>query len=74
LKIIRAAALISKALQREHAAICEAIMEGDAEAAREAMRQHLGNRQARHRLLAAEAAAAQQHGTPAECENTVLLN
>lgn len=44
--------------QREHAAICDAIMAGDGDAAREAMRQHLGNSQARYRLLAAEAAAA----------------
>jgi DNA-binding FadR family transcriptional regulator len=41
--------------QREHVAICTAIMAGDAAAAREAMRQHLGNSQARYRRLAAEA-------------------
>lgn len=50
--------------QREHIAICEAVMEGDADAAREAMRQHLGNSQARYRLLAAEAAAAQARAAP----------
>ena len=44
--------------QREHTAICEAILAGDPTAAREAMRQHLGNSQARYRRLAAEAAAA----------------
>ena len=43
--------------QREHVAICAAIMAGDAGAAREAMRQHLGNSQVRYRRLAAEAAA-----------------
>jgi DNA-binding FadR family transcriptional regulator len=43
--------------QREHVAICTAIMAGEAGAAREAMRQHLGNSQARYRRLAAEAAA-----------------
>ena len=41
--------------QREHVAICDAITEGDAAAAREAMRRHLGNSQARYRRLAAEA-------------------
>ena len=44
-----------ESFQREHVAICEAIMAGDAAAAREAMRQHLGNSQARYRRLAAEA-------------------
>lgn len=44
--------------QREHAAISAAITEEDAAAAREAMRQHLGNSQVRYRRLAAEAAAA----------------
>ena len=46
--------------QREHAAICEAILAGDAAAAREAMRRHLGNSQARYRRLAAEAAGSIQ--------------
>jgi GntR family transcriptional repressor for pyruvate dehydrogenase complex len=41
--------------QREHVAIFAAISAGDAAAAREAMRQHLGNSQARYRRLAAEA-------------------
>jgi len=41
--------------QREHVTICDAIMAGDATAAREAMRQHLGNSQVRYRRLAAEA-------------------
>ena len=41
--------------QREHVAIFTAISAGDAAAAREAMRQHLGNSQARYRRLAAEA-------------------
>jgi GntR family transcriptional regulator, transcriptional repressor for pyruvate dehydrogenase complex len=41
--------------QREHAAICEAITAGEPEAAREAMRRHLGNSQTRYRRLAAEA-------------------
>ncbi len=41
--------------QREHVAICESILAGDAERARDAMRQHLGNSQARYRRLAAEA-------------------
>jgi DNA-binding FadR family transcriptional regulator len=40
--------------QREHAAIFEAIAAGDADAAREAMRLHLGNSQVRYRRLAAE--------------------
>jgi len=44
--------------QREHAEISEAIVAGDDEAAREAMRRHLGNSQTRYRRLAAEAAAA----------------
>ena len=44
--------------QREHVAICDAIAAGDAAAAREAMRQHLGNSQARYRRLAAAPAAA----------------
>jgi GntR family transcriptional repressor for pyruvate dehydrogenase complex len=43
--------------QREHVAICAAIMAGDGDAAREAMRQHLGNSQVRYRRLAAEASA-----------------
>lgn len=41
--------------QREHVAICESILTADAERARDAMRQHLGNSQARYRRLAAEA-------------------
>jgi len=44
--------------QREHVVICDAIAEGDAAVAREAMRQHLGNSQARYRRLAAAPAAA----------------
>jgi len=43
--------------QREHAAIAAAIEERDVAAAREAMRQHLANSQARYRRLAAEAKA-----------------
>jgi GntR family transcriptional regulator, transcriptional repressor for pyruvate dehydrogenase complex len=43
--------------QREHAAIAAAIQAIDATAAREAMRQHLANSQARYRTLAAEARA-----------------
>jgi GntR family transcriptional regulator, transcriptional repressor for pyruvate dehydrogenase complex len=39
--------------QREHAVICAAIADQDAAAAREAMRQHLGNSQLRYRRLAA---------------------
>jgi GntR family transcriptional regulator, transcriptional repressor for pyruvate dehydrogenase complex len=42
--------------QREHAAICAAIIGQDAAGARAAMRQHLGNSQARYRRLADEAA------------------
>jgi len=42
--------------QREHGLIHDAIAAGDAAAARAAMRQHLGNSQARYRRLAAEAA------------------
>jgi GntR family transcriptional repressor for pyruvate dehydrogenase complex len=45
-----------EAVQCEHVAIFSAISGGDAAAAREAMRQHLGNSQARYRRLAAEAA------------------
>ena len=41
--------------QREHAAISAAIMAGDPQAARAAMRQHLVNSQQRYRRLAAEA-------------------
>ena len=41
--------------QREHAAIAEAIAACDVDAAREAMRRHLANSQARYRRLAAEA-------------------
>ena len=41
--------------QREHAVICAAIHRQDAAAAREAMREHLGNSQQRYRRLAAEA-------------------
>ena len=52
--------------QREHVAICKAIMAVDAEAARDAMRRHLGNSQARYRLLAAEAEAP---GTAARPRN-----
>jgi GntR family transcriptional regulator, transcriptional repressor for pyruvate dehydrogenase complex len=44
--------------QREHAVICEAILAGYAEAARDAMRRHLGNSQVRYRRLAAEAAGS----------------
>lgn len=44
--------------QREHAVISAAIIRQDAAAAREAMRVHLGNSQARYRRLAEEAAAA----------------
>jgi DNA-binding FadR family transcriptional regulator len=40
--------------QREHVAIHDAIAASDAPAAREAMRRHLGNSQARYRRLAAE--------------------
>src|SRR3984957_17205983 len=43
--------------QREHAAIAAAIVARDAAAAREAMRRHLTNSQARYRRLAAEAQA-----------------
>jgi len=43
--------------QREHAAIATAIVARDADAAREAMRRHLANSQARYRRLAAEATA-----------------
>jgi GntR family transcriptional repressor for pyruvate dehydrogenase complex len=43
--------------QREHAAIAAAIAERDSAAAREAMRLHLTNSQARYRRLAAEAKA-----------------
>jgi GntR family transcriptional regulator, transcriptional repressor for pyruvate dehydrogenase complex len=46
--------------QREHVAICDAISAGDPKAARDAMRQHLGNSQARYRRLAAEAAGSAQ--------------
>ena len=56
--------------QREHVAICDAIVAGDAEAAREAMRQHLGNSQARYRSLAAEAAAAQGPSVTARSAGT----
>ena len=42
-------------IQSEHAAIFRAIKSGDAVAAREAMRRHLSNSQARYRRLAAEA-------------------
>jgi len=49
--------------QREHVAIGDAISAGDAAAAREAMRQHLGNSQARYRRLAAEAAGSRSAGT-----------
>ena len=41
-------------IQSEHAAIFTAIKSGDAVAAREAMRRHLSNSQARYRRLAAE--------------------
>jgi GntR family transcriptional regulator, transcriptional repressor for pyruvate dehydrogenase complex len=41
--------------QREHVAIAEAIASRDVDAAREAMRRHLANSQARYRRLAAEA-------------------
>lgn len=42
-------------IQREHRAIFNAIESGDPAAAREAMRRHLSNSQARYRRLAAEA-------------------
>src|SRR5207302_6588196 len=48
--------------QREHVAIFAAISAADAAAAREAMRQHLGNSQARYRRLAAEAEAMTASG------------
>jgi GntR family transcriptional regulator, transcriptional repressor for pyruvate dehydrogenase complex len=41
--------------QREHAAIADAIIAGDAERARQAMREHLSNSQDRYRRLVAEA-------------------
>ncbi len=41
--------------QREHSMICAAITRQDAAAAREAMREHLGNSQVRYRRLATEA-------------------
>src|SRR5262249_31122542 len=47
-------------IQKEHRAIHDAILSGDPEAAREAMRRHLSNSQARYRRLAEEAAAARQ--------------
>jgi GntR family transcriptional repressor for pyruvate dehydrogenase complex len=43
--------------QREHVLIAEAVIERDAVAAREAMRQHLANSQDRYRRLAAEVKA-----------------
>lgn len=43
--------------QREHVAIHDAIAAGDADRAREAMRLHLGNSQARYRRLAANVTA-----------------
>jgi GntR family transcriptional regulator, transcriptional repressor for pyruvate dehydrogenase complex len=43
--------------QREHVVIAEAIVARDVAAAREAMRRHLANSQARYRRLAAEAGA-----------------
>jgi GntR family transcriptional repressor for pyruvate dehydrogenase complex len=49
--------------QREHVAIFTAISAGDAAAARQAMRQHLGNSQARYRRLAAEAEVMARSGT-----------
>jgi DNA-binding FadR family transcriptional regulator len=49
--------------QREHVAIFTAISAGDAAAARQAMRQHLGNSQARYRRLAAEADVMARSGT-----------
>ena len=45
-------------IQREHGSIFAAIKAGDALAAREAMRRHLSNSQARYRRLAAEARGA----------------
>jgi DNA-binding FadR family transcriptional regulator len=51
-----------EAVQREHVAIFSAISDGDAAAARDAMRQHLGNSQARYRRLAAEAAGSRATG------------
>jgi GntR family transcriptional repressor for pyruvate dehydrogenase complex len=44
--------------QREHAKICAAITRQDAAAARQAMREHLGNSQVRYRRLASEAGDA----------------
>jgi len=49
--------------QREHVLIFAAISAGDAAAAREAMRQHLGNSQARYRRLAAEAGSTATTGS-----------
>ena len=43
--------------QKEHALICAAISRQDAAEARAAMREHLGNSQARYRRLAAQAAS-----------------
>lgn len=57
--------------QREHVAICTAIMTGDAATAREAMRQHLGNSQSRYRRLAAEAAARVTPASTDENESRV---
>ncbi len=51
-----------EAVQHEHVAIFSAISGGDAAAARDAMRQHLGNSQARYRRLAAEAAGSGSTG------------
>ena len=52
-----------EAVQCEHVTIFSAISAGDAAAAREAMRQHLGNSQARYRRLAAEAAGKRSTAT-----------
>jgi DNA-binding FadR family transcriptional regulator len=41
--------------QREHAAITDAILAGDVERARQAMREHLSNSQERYRRLVSEA-------------------
>ena len=46
--------------QREHVAICDAIIAGDAEGARREMRRHLGNSQERYRRLAAAAGASEE--------------
>jgi DNA-binding FadR family transcriptional regulator len=54
--------------QREHALISDAVLRQDAAAAREAMREHLGNSQQRYRRLAA-AARAGAEAPPAGAAN-----